>query len=76
VYPDINIHRRNTDENLVIIEIKPRISHPVDECDNAKLIQFTKPDGGYHYRLGVFIGFDGLNEPQIVLYQKGKEAKP
>ncbi len=72
VYPDINIHRRNTDCNLVIFEIKPNKSNSVNECDNAKLIEFTRHDGPYKYRLGVFIGFDRLNEPQVVFYEDGK----
>jgi len=74
VYPDINIHHRNSDDNLVIIEIKPKKSNPVNECDRVKLIHFTKSNGPYHYRLGFFIGFESLNEPQIVLYQNETET--
>ena len=73
VYPDINIHHRNTDDNLVIFEIKPNKSSTVNECDEIKLVEFTKHGGDYRYSLGVFIGFDGLNEPQIVFYQDGKK---
>lgn len=72
VYPDINIHHRNTNDNLVIFEIKPSKSDSVNECDHVKLVEFTKNGGDYKYRLGVFIGFDGLNDPQIVFYQDGK----
>lgn len=71
VYPDIIIHHRNTDNNLVVFEIKLKKLDTVDVCDNKKLIEFTKHSGKYRYTLGVFIGFDGLNEPQIVFYQDG-----
>ncbi|TAN57451.1 hypothetical protein EPN15_04320 [Patescibacteria group bacterium] len=69
VLPDIIIHHRNTDDNLIVIEIKK--NKMVDKCDNAKLSAFTKQDGGYKYQFGLFIGFDGLSEPQIVWYKNG-----
>jgi len=72
VLPDIIIHHRNTDDNVLVIEVKPRKNKAVDECDNAKLSVFTNQDGDYKYQLGLFIGFDGLNEPQIVWYKNGK----
>lgn len=75
VYPDINIHHRNADNNLIVFEIKPRKSDSVNECDHVKLVEFTKPDGDYQYYLGVFVGFDALNEPQIVWYQDGEIIK-
>lgn len=73
VLPDIIIHHRNTDDNLLVIEIKPRKTKIVDECDDAKLSAFTDQGGDYKYRLGLFIGFDGLNEPQLVWYEDGKQ---
>ena len=75
VYPDINIHHRNTDDNLVIFEIKPNKSNSVVECDDVKLVEFTKSSGDYKYILGVFIGFDSLEEPQIEFYRNGKIIK-
>jgi len=72
VYPDINIHHRNTDDNLVVFEIKPNKSNVVNKCDHVKLIEFTKNDGDYKYSFGVFVGFDSLNEPQIVFYRDGE----
>jgi hypothetical protein len=72
VYPDINIHRRNTRENLVVFELKAR---PIlDLCDEAKLIEFTKPKGDYEYCFGVFIGFNGLNKENIVWFRGGEES--
>lgn len=76
VYPDIVIHHRGYDSNLLAIEIKPRKFKNIDECDNAKLIEFTEPKGKYKYQLGLFIGFNGLNKPpQIVWYKNGKQYK-
>ena len=75
VLPDIIIHHRNTDDNLLVIEVKPRKSETVDECDNAKLVEFTKEDGKYRYQFGLFIGFDRLNEPQIVWYKNGTKME-
>jgi len=72
VYPDVVVHHRNTDDNLLVIEIKLRKNKTVDECDNAKLTAFTNQNGDYKYQLGLFIGFAGLNEPQIVWYKNGK----
>jgi len=72
VYPDVVVHHRNTDDNLLVIEIKPRKNKAVDECDNAKLTAFTNQGGDYKYRLGLFIGLDKLNEPQIIWYKNGE----
>jgi hypothetical protein len=74
VYPDINIHHRNTAHNLAVFEVKPYKSDAVDAFDDAKLVEFTKQNGKYHYRFGIFIGFDRLNEPQIVWYQNGTKT--
>jgi hypothetical protein len=73
VYPDIIIHHRGYDSNMLVIEIKLRRSESVDACDNAKLVEFTKKSGDYKYRLGLFIGFDGLDEPQISWYEDGQQ---
>lgn len=73
VFPDIVIHHRNSDDNLVVIEAKPSKSDIVNDCDNIKLIEFTKQNGEYKYLLGMFIGFDGINEPQLEFYQNGRK---
>lgn len=72
VYPDIIIHHRNTDNNLLVVEIKPQSNDRIDGCDDAKLSAFTNKDGDYRYRLGLFIGFNELKEPQIVWYKNGQ----
>ena len=78
VHPDIVVHVRGTDDNnILVIEAKPRKRPMVPRCDEAKLVEFTKLDGEYHYQLGLFIGFDELREPQLVWYQKmGRVSHP
>ncbi|MBU3964892.1 hypothetical protein KKA96_00760 [Patescibacteria group bacterium] len=75
VFPDIVIHHRGCDDNLLVIEIKPSKSSNVDKCDDAKLIEFTKQTGDYKYQLGLFIGFNKLDKPQIVWYKNGKQEE-
>lgn len=73
VYPDIVVHvRGNDDSNLLVVEAKLGSHTVVPECDAIKLIEFTNPDGEYHYQLGLFIGFDELRDPQLVWYQDGQ----
>lgn len=61
VYPDIIIHRRATDVNLLVIEMKTTSGGGDYVKDQNKLRAFTsadsmKDDGHvYHYQLGLFI---------------------
>jgi hypothetical protein len=52
VYPDIIIHRRGTDENLVVIEMKKTTSTEADEYDLGKLRAFKTQLG---YQFAIFI---------------------
>lgn len=54
VYPDIVVHRRNTENNLLVIEVKKTSSRVSDETDLAKLGAFVKQLG---YRHAVFVKF-------------------
>jgi hypothetical protein len=73
VYPDIVVHARgNDDSNLLVVEAKLGNRATIPDCDAIKLIEFTKPDGEYHYQLGLFIGFDEQRDPQLVWYQDGR----
>lgn len=72
VFPDIIVHVRGDDDsNLLVVEAKPRVEWPVPECDAAKLMEFTRPDGEYRYRFGLFVGLNELQSPQLVWYQRG-----
>lgn len=52
VFPDIIIHRRGTDENLVVIEMKKTTSQEQDEYDIGKLEAFKNQLG---YQFAIFI---------------------
>jgi hypothetical protein len=70
VYPDIIIHKRNTNENLLVIEIKT-IS-PKTACDERKLELFTATNGEYKYTLGLFIEFNKTDKSNLDWYRAGK----
>jgi hypothetical protein len=49
VYPDVIIHRRNTTENLLAIEMKGHWSKGDRRADYQKLIHLTGPAFGYEF---------------------------
>lgn len=55
VYPDIIIHKRGTENNLVVIEIKKKLSDEDKKYDINKLEAFKKQLG---YKNSLFIEFD------------------
>ena len=52
VFPDIIVHRRGTDENLLVIEMKKTTSQENDTYDLGKLHAFKEQLG---YRFAVFV---------------------
>ncbi len=77
VIPDIIIHHRNTNENLLVIEMKTSNRNP--QCDIAKLKKFTSADTDDPYTFGLFIKFNQINEerksikkPNCIWFEKGK----
>jgi hypothetical protein len=52
VFPDIIVHRRNTDQNLLVIEMKKTSSQENDEYDYGKLRAFKNQLG---YKYAVFL---------------------
>jgi len=71
VFPDIIIHRRNTNKNLLVIEMKKTSSRVIDEFDIGKLEAFKSL---LHYQFAAFIkirtGEDydiGTNNVEITL---------
>jgi hypothetical protein len=58
VFPDIIVHRRGTDLNMVVIEVKKSTNHEDDEWDRFKLKGFQQQ---LRYRLAVFIRFSTDN---------------
>ncbi len=59
VFPDVIIHRRGTDRNLVVIEVKKR-SGIEDTKDREKIEAFSRsPEYHYEYGLVLKLGVDG-----------------
>ena len=69
VFPDIIIHRRNTKDNLLVIEIK---KNDDSVCDAEKLKEFTDSNGDFSYKWGLFINFKSTREPELKWF-KDKE---
>lgn len=70
VYPDIIIHNRNTENNLLVIEIK---SKNLDfTCDIEKLKLFTSVKD-YKYDFGLFVKFNKTGQPLLGWYKEGRK---
>jgi hypothetical protein len=54
VYPDIIVHHRGTDENLLVIEMKKNALNKPDEFDSLKLKEFKK-QLGYQFAVALRI---------------------
>lgn len=75
VYPDIIIHHRLTDENLLVIELKKTSNDDDGECDKKKLKKFIKE---LKYEFGIFINFNTTNDiglEEFELFQRIKSEK-
>lgn len=64
VLPDIIVHRRNTDENLLVIETKKTTSGVPDEYDTEKLLGYRN---GLNYRFAKFLRFGTRNEDERIV---------
>jgi CRISPR/Cas system-associated exonuclease Cas4 (RecB family) len=63
VFPDIIVHERVTDYNLLVIEVKKSTSRETDHRDLAKLQLFR---GELGYRYAVFLKFEtAVDEPRL-----------
>lgn len=75
VFPDIIVHLRNTDENLLVIEAKKSTSRVKKDFDEEKLKAFTLPP--YSYRFGLFVMFHTDKEqvefPTLEWYMDGRK---
>jgi len=56
IFPDIIVHRRGTEVNLLVIEAKTEWSRRASERDHEKLAALTA-SGEYHYQLGIALCF-------------------
>jgi len=62
VFPDIIVHKRDTDENLLVIEMKKTTSQETDKFDLHKLDAFKKQLG---YKFAVFVKVRTNEDPAI-----------
>jgi hypothetical protein len=70
VFPDIIVHERNIERNLLVVELK-KIELD-SRCDLKKLELFTKMRGEYRYSMGLFIQFDHC-VPKLQWFKDGKQ---
>lgn len=71
VYPDVVVHRRNTTENLLAIEMKGCWSNEDREPDYQKLSRLTGPDFGYE--LGAHVELEA-NTFRMRWFEDGRAA--
>lgn len=69
VYPDIIVHERNTNNNLLVIELKK--NDLKCSCDIRKLELFTSMKGEFCYILGLLIQLDDPHM-QLRWFKDGK----
>jgi hypothetical protein len=75
VLPDIIIHKRNSNYNLVVFELKSKKSSI--SCDLKKLKLFTSQESEceYKYKFGLFIYFKSeIEDCKIRLFMNGLEC--
>ena len=56
IFPDIIVHRRRTNENLLVVEVKKTTNKLLG--DEEKLCALTADDGEFAYTLGLHVIFD------------------
>jgi hypothetical protein len=75
VRPDIIVHHRDTEDNLLVIEVKKKGKEI--QKDRLKLIEFTKSDGEFCYKFGMLLILN-MKRPffaDIEIYQNGDNLK-
>ncbi len=67
VAPDIIVHERLTDNNLLVVEVKKKSSREIPKYDELKLELFTKPkqdESGYGYKFGAWVVVEDKCSPK------------
>lgn len=72
ISPDLIIHKRNTNKNLMVIEFKGYWNINTDG-DLVKLKEFTKSDGKYKYQIGALVVLN-INNAEITYFENGAET--
>ncbi len=68
VRPDIIVHRRGTNNNFLVIELKKGASKNLDDLDLVKLHAYKKSidDNGLGYKFALFLRFGVIKEAKKV----------
>jgi len=72
VFPDIIVHQRCTEQNLLVIEVKKNNGQK-DTRDIKKLKAFTTRLE-YQYQYGLFLRLDKTSVVKFELYQRGRPS--
>jgi len=77
IRPDIIVHIRDTDNNLLVIENKKSDNLETIDADVERLRWFTSPEEKFKYQFGALVifhvGKDYQKLPQVTYFQKGKQ---
>jgi hypothetical protein len=73
IYPDIIVHHRLTDDNLLVIEMKKEGGNTTK--DKKKLKAFTDPQKSYSYYYGLLLIIKQNGENEMEWYVKGERYK-
>ena len=68
VFPDIIVHQRGTDENILVVEAKTAWSG-LTQVNDYKKLQALIDSGEYHYQLGVAFRFSENFEETIKTFK-------
>ena len=72
IVPDIIVHRRQTDQNLIVLEVK-KASGSKGTRDFKKLKSFSvEPE--YRYRLGLFLRIGKNFDPKLQVFREGQKV--
>jgi hypothetical protein len=71
VYPDIIVHIRNTDFNLLVIELKCSDKDCKDDIE--KLERYTNQNGKFKYQLGLFLKIINSEIKEIQWFKDGQQ---
>jgi hypothetical protein len=74
IVPDIIVHRRQTDQNLIVLEVK-KAGGIGENHDIEKLRAFTR-EPEYRYRLGLFLRIGTNFDPELQVFREGQEDAP
>jgi hypothetical protein len=72
VFPDIIVHRRRTNYNLLVVEVKKAAGRG-DMRDVEKLKAFTRVHE-YEYKYGLFLKIGPIDNLELKLYENGSES--